>query len=287
MGRKIIGSLAFVAMLAVLVPASTALASDDDPAEDELKGVVEVLPVTADLVGDWIVGGTIVHVPAATTIDQEHGAVAVGVTIEAKGMTESDGSFTATKIEVEGDDGDDGCDDDGDEAGSGDASARATGGDDDGDDECDDDDFGELEFTGFIEALPATADLVGDWTVSGTIVHVTTSTELEQEHGPFAVGAAVNVEGQVEADGSVTAREVETEDADDVDDDSMILTGTATSVPNGDHTGTWRVSNHRVRVNAGTAIVHERRLDDGSRVRVFGTFRPNGSIKAAKVVVKK
>jgi len=264
MRLRIIGLAAIVALLAALAPAS-AFASDD-PGEDgdEFEGEIQSLPGTPDFVGDWVVSGTTVHVTSETEIDQEDGAVAVGVTVEVKGDAEADGSITADEIEVKDDDDDD-------------------EGDDEGDDE---DEFGQIEFEGFVQALPATADLVGDWTVSGLTVHVTTATEIEEEDGPIVVGSAVKVEGVLAADGSVTAKEIESEDADDVDEDSMSLTGTVTSVPGGDHTGRWRVSTHPVRVKDGTRIVHERRLERGSTVRIFGSFRANGSMRASKIVVK-
>ena len=273
MRLRIIGIAAMVALLAALAPASAF--ADDGPGddEDELEGVIESLPGTPDFVGNWVVSGTTVHVTADTEIDQEHGAVAVGVTVEVEGTTESDGSITAEEIEVKETDEDDDGDDDGDH--------------DDGDDEGDhDDEFGEIEFEGFVQALPATANLVGDWTVSGLTVHVTTDTEIEQEHGAIVVGSAVEVEGLLAADGSVTAREIESMDAEDCDEDSMSLTGTATVVPGGDHIGRWRVSAHMVRVREATRIVHERRLGSGSTVKVFGSFRANGSMRASKIVVK-
>jgi hypothetical protein len=255
MRRRIIWVLAIVAMLAAFAPATAAVADDPDEDEDELHGVIESLPGTPGFVGDWIVSGTTVHVTADTEIEQEDGQVAVGATVEVKGTTAADGSITADKIEV----------------------SEAE----------DDDEFGEIELEGFVQALPATPDLVGDWTVSGLTVHVTTATEIEQEDGTIVVGSAVEVEGLLESDGSVTARKIETEDAEDVDEDSMTLTGTATVVPRtDDHSGMWRVSTHAVRVRHTTAIVHERRLSRGSTVRVFGTFRANGSMLASRIVVK-
>jgi len=96
----------------------------------------------------------------------------------------------------------------------------------------------------------------------------------------------VKVEGLAEADGSVTAHEIEGIDEEDCDEDSVTLTGTATAVPNGDHVGRWRVSRHTVKVVAATRIVNESCLSKGSRVRVLGSIRANGSIRAAKIVVK-
>jgi hypothetical protein len=260
MKRSIIGVATAVALLLALAPAA-ALASDDDPGDDdELQGEIESLPGTPDFVGDWRVGGTTVHVSASTEIDQEHGAVVVGATVEVKGTSQPDGSITADEIEVKDDD--------------------------EGDDGDEEDEFGEIEFEGFVQALPATAGFLGDWTVSGLTVHVSADTQLELDGGTVAVGDAVKVEGTLAQDGSVTAREIQSEDAQDVDEDSTSLTGIATAVPSGDHVGRWRVSTHAVRVTGATRIVHEGRLDKGSTVRVVGAFRTNGSMRASKIVVK-
>ncbi len=255
MKRKIIGLLAIVSMLAAFAPASTALASDDETDDqDELSGVIESLPASPDLVGDWVVSGTTVHVTVDTEIDDSLATIAVGASVEIEGTAEADGTFTATEI--------------------------------DGTEDADDDDFGEMDFEGFVEVLPTSADFVGDWVVSGTTVHVTTDTEIDQEDGVVAVGAAVEVEGLAEADGSITATQIEVKDAEDIDEDSTTLTGTARAFPRGDHLGTWNVSHNDVRVLASTTIVRERLLSRGASVRVFGTMRADGTIRAAKVVVR-
>src|SRR5262249_13980929 len=51
--------------------------------------------------------------------------------------------------------------------------------------------------------------LVGDWTVSGRTVHVTAATEIERKFGMVMIGAFVEVEGALQADGSVNATEIE------------------------------------------------------------------------------
>lgn len=243
---------AVLAVVALFLPLAAAQASDGGDDEGELQGVIESLP-SSGLIGDWVVSGTTVHVTVDTEIDDEDGAVAVGASVEVQGTTESDGSITADQIDVQ--------------------------------EGADDDEFGEIEFEGFVEALPPTG-LVGDWTVSGTIVHVTSTTEIEQEDGSIAVGSPVEVEGLMEADGSVTASKVELKDAEDVDD-TISMTGVVQRfVPTASHVGRWRVSHHVVKVRRGTAIVHAARLARGSNVRVLGTFRRNGSIRASKIVVR-
>ena len=68
----------------------------------------------------------------------------------------------------------------------------------------------DFKFFGTIGSLPNTANLVGDWTVSGRTVHVTSATKLEQERQRFAVGVYVIVEVIPQADGSITATEIKT-----------------------------------------------------------------------------
>lgn len=127
---------------------------------------------------------------------------------------------------------------------------------------------------------------MGDWVVSGVTVHVTTTTKIETEHGPVAVGSAVEVEGFAEADGSITAREIETRSPDDVDDHAIVLRGTVGSFPPGDPVGTWKVSRHAVRVRPDTPIVRARLLRRGAEARVVGSVRVDGTIRAEKVVVR-
>jgi hypothetical protein len=69
----------------------------------------------------------------------------------------------------------------------------------------------EYEFRGTVESLPATSGWTGEWKVGGRVVRVDAATEVEQKEGPVAVGAYVEVEGALQADGTVTATEIEVE----------------------------------------------------------------------------
>ncbi|MCC7370641.1 MAG: hypothetical protein IT306_19630 [Chloroflexi bacterium] len=68
----------------------------------------------------------------------------------------------------------------------------------------------EHEFKGFVEAMPADG-LLGEWQVGGRIVRVTDLTEIDQKDARVALGARVEVEGRLLADGSVEASEIEGE----------------------------------------------------------------------------
>lgn len=52
--------------------------------------------------------------------------------------------------------------------------------------------YAEKEFYGTIESKPN--DNIGTWVISGQQVQVTDKTELEDDHGPLAVGTCVEVE---------------------------------------------------------------------------------------------
>jgi hypothetical protein len=152
---------------------------------DELKGQIESLP-SGGLVGDWRVAGRIVHVTATTIINQEHGAAAVGATVEVAGTVRADGSIDATRIEV-----------------------KPTSASDNPDDS---NEGRPITIKGMIESLP-TSGLQGDWTVAGRLVHIVSSTKLKTEHGAFVVGAIVKLKGLQMSDGSIVATKVSVRDS--------------------------------------------------------------------------
>ncbi len=252
--KRLLAAGALAALLAAFVP-SSAVADDGPESEAKLTGIVESLPSTPGFVGDWVVSGTTVHVTSSTEIDQEDGALAVGATVEVEGTAESDGSITADKVEVK--------------------------------EASDDDQSGRIEFQGIVESLPATPGFVGDWVVSGTTVHVTSSTEIDQNDGALAVGSAVEVKGLAESDGSITADKVEVKEASDVEDGSASLVGILQSIPSTPTlVGRWKVSGHVVRVRETTRIRHRGRLHRGASVRVLGRWMPSGTVRASTIVVR-
>src|SRR5262249_7502549 len=68
---------------------------------------------------------------------------------------------------------------------------------------------GDFEFRGTIQSLPNTAGFIGDWVVNGRTVRVSSRTEIERKSAQVAVGAFVEVEGCLQTDGSVLAKEIE------------------------------------------------------------------------------
>ena len=253
-----------IAALAVLVCSLAGLSvvsanhdgDDHGGGEFEFTGTVQSLPNTPGFIGDWMVGGKIVHVTSATRIEQEDdhegGHVAVGATVQVEGTLRADGSVDATEIEVK----------EAEEA--------------------------EVTFKGTIMSLPGTTGFIGDWMVGGKTVHVSSATRISQEDGPVVVGALVSVEGAQRADGSIDATRIEVLSNPGGDDGRNELEGVIQSLPNTTgFIGDWVVSGRTVHVTSATIIETEHgAVAVGAQVEVKGTLRGDGSIDAAKIEVK-
>jgi cytoskeletal protein CcmA (bactofilin family) len=220
---------------------------------DELKGLIEALP--AGFVGDWRISGRTVHVTAATMIDQEHGAPAVGASVEVSGMLRADGSFDAARIEVKG----------------------ASSGPDEG----------SSTFKGTIESFPSTPGFIGDWQVGGRTIHVSSSTRIETVFGPIAVGAFVEVQGARRADGSIDATKIETKSNVAGGDGRDELKGAIEALPSAGFIGDWRINGRTVHVTSATIINQEHGAAAvGAFVEVTGTRRADGSIDATRIEIQ-
>ena len=149
-----------------------------EPEDVEIVGTIDALPASG-LIGTWQVAGRSVIVTAATELDAENGAFAVGVTVEVEGALDATGNLIAAQIESK--------------PGSG-ASEPS------------------LEFFGTVNALPGGASgLIGVWNVGGKLVNVTAQTVIDVEEGPIVVGAVVDVSGWLQPDGMIDALEIETQ----------------------------------------------------------------------------
>lgn len=146
-------------------------------------GTVEAMP-SAGFIGTWTIGGRAVNVTGNTRVEMKHGMPAVGAYVEVKGFVRPDGVVEAEKIEVK-------------KGQWGRMVPTPVAGQ-------------WVKFYGQVEALPA-GSLYGLWRVGGYRVQVSQATRLEEDHGPFEVGAWVEVKGYVQPDGSVVAVKVETE----------------------------------------------------------------------------
>jgi hypothetical protein len=218
----------------------------------EFKGSIKSLPNTTGFIGDWIVDTRTVHVTSATQIDQEEGKVAVGAVVEVKGLQRTDGSVDAQEIQVQ---------------------------------EAEQED---VNFKGTIMTLPNTTGFIGDWSVGGKTIHVTSTTKIDQEEGPVMVGALVSVEGVMRPDGSIDATKIEVLSNPNGEDGRSELEGTIQSLPNTPgFIGDWKVGARTVHVTAATVIDQEHGMVAvGAQVDVKGTLQSDGSLTAAKIEVK-
>jgi hypothetical protein len=232
-------------------------AGADDDEQPEFKGTIEILPGTAGFIGDWRVGGRTIHVSASTKIETEDGPVAVGAFVEVKGALRTDGSMDATKIEVK---------------------SNVAGGD------------GRDELKGTIESLPNSPAFIGDWRVAGRVVHVSTSTIIDREHGPVAVGAFVEVKGTMRPDGSIDAAKIEVKSSSDDsgsgnEGQRVGVKGTIQSLPSTPGlVGDWIVAGRLIHVVSSTRLNAEHgAFFIGARVKVKGVQMADGSVVATKV----
>jgi hypothetical protein len=69
------------------------------------------------------------------------------------------------------------------------------------------------EFHGVVQGLPTGPSQIGDWTISGKIIHVSAATLFAKEPGDpaIATGSAVDVKGVLQADGSIVASAIDSD----------------------------------------------------------------------------
>lgn len=231
-----------------------------EASQSEFSGIISNLPNTTGFVGDWVVGGRTIHVTSSTLIHQEEGLVAIGAFVEIRGAVRSDGSIDATLIEVEHSAGNE----------------RPVP---------------SFELHGTVEQLPNTPGLIGDWTISGRIVHVTSATIIRAGTGAISVGTFVEVEGNLRTDNTIDASSIEVEHArgNATLTPFFALFGTVEMLPTTTNfVGDWVVSGRTIHVTSSTQILTAHRpLVLGSFVRIVGTLRTDGSIDARMIQVKR
>ncbi len=147
-------------------------ASDDDSfGEVSFYGTVESMPASGS-VGDWVVSGTTVHVTDATEINTENGVLGVGSSAEVQGLAESDGSVTASSIDLNSD------------------SSISDG---------------TMSLTGTLQSAPAAA---GIWRVSHHRVRVTRATTIVRHGHQLTRGSTLRIQGHLRAGGTLNATKV-------------------------------------------------------------------------------
>jgi uncharacterized protein DUF5666/uncharacterized protein DUF5648 len=226
------------------------------PGDDEgdFTGAIQSLP--SGLLGTWQIAGRTVQVVSTTTLDQENGGFAPGAIVEVEGLPDANGVIVASRIELK----------------SGGTFAAQPEPED-------------LEIIGTIGALPASG-LIGTWQVAGRSVVVTAATELDAEHGSFAVGVTVEVEGALDATGAVIAAKVESKPGSGASEPPLDFFGTVNALPSGASglIGVWNVGGKLVNVTAQTVIdADEGPIAIGAAVEVRGWQQPDGMIDAQRI----
>ena len=111
--------------------------------------------------------------------------------------------------------------------------------------------------------MPSTANLVGDWRVSGRTIHVKAETKITTEYGPARVGSIVEVEGYQLADNSIDAKNVEVESQPSAPIQTTPgycrFYGVIKVLPaTQDWIGEWTVGGIKVNVMSTTTLVQEK-----------------------------
>lgn len=225
----------------------------------DITGAIQGLP-NSGLIGDWQVLGRTVHVFSTTVIQQQQSAIVMGTCVEVKGQALPDTSINASEIDVKS---------------VGACGAVANN---------------QVEILGVIQMLPQSG-FIGDWTVAGRTVHVSSATQLkQQQQAPFATGTCTDVKGQLLADSSIVAAEIDSEPGAACGVAPMNpveLHGTVQKLPPSGVTGDWQVDSQTVHVFASTRIEQEHGpVAVGSCVEVTGQAAADGSINAVGIDVE-
>lgn len=226
-----------------------------------LRGKVETLPNSTDLTGDWKVSGRTIKVTAQTRITGQQSALKIGALVEVRGTTDPGGSVSATQINIIGD--------------------ESSG--------------GEITFVGEIQSIqPADptasgATLVGVWKVGERTVQVSATTRIDQSNGTAQVGAVAEVEGTLQSNGTIIAKEIEIRRGSGSAISYVRFFGTIETLPNGSSlVGAWVVSGRQVTVGSRTRISRERGTPaPGAYVQVEGSQRADGGVDALIIQVER
>jgi hypothetical protein len=145
-----------------------------------------------------------------------------------------------------------------------------------------------VTLVGPIGSVPAGPGLVGDWSVSGVVVHVAATATIDQGTAAAAVGALAQVKGKPRPDGSIDAAEIKVL-APAQRPKPVEVTGIVASLPPPPGlAGDWEVGPIVVHVGAAVPIdQHVGPVGIGAVVRVKGTLRTDHSVDAVAIAVKR
>jgi len=143
-----------------------------------------------------------------------------------------------------------------------------------------------IEFNGLIEALPTTG-LLGEWAVSGHVVHVSITTQIKMDDGILpAINAFVDIKGSLLPDGSVIATDIEIDDGAGVVKE-VHFRGFVDSLPTGGLAGDWIASGTHLSVSAATKIKQDvGPIAPKDFIEVRGLIEPDGTVTATEIDVE-
>lgn len=184
----------WLAVLAIMLGGAVGLLSGSttalaDDAGNKWIGYVETRlePMTA---GDWTIGGKVFSVSEQTMFDPATGSLDIGACAQVYYRSVEDGLVASKIRSIAADKCEDQADDSGDDHGK--------PGDDD-----------VMRAYGILNTLPDDGQL-GTWQIGGEFYEISQQTELDAEHGPFEVGACLQVEYWL-SENEQLAKEIETE----------------------------------------------------------------------------
>lgn len=155
----------------------------------------------------------------------------------------------------------------------------------------------ETEFTGKVESKPLLG-LLGSWKIDGRTVVIGPSAELKTGDGELVVGACVEVEGIILADGRVQAVEIKVkadgdcgpgggENGEEPEPEPVKFKGVVEFMVGGTLLGEWIVSGRTVSINASTELeVEAGPFEIGACVEVEGTLGLLGAVNASAIETK-
>jgi uncharacterized protein (TIGR03437 family) len=223
--------------------------------EVSFRGTAQTSPTGG--VGLWVVAGRRVQVSGTTPIEPRNKSLKVGDCLDVHGNFLGDGSILASRIQIIGN------------------GVCKNGLEHQAD----------MRFFGLIQTLPA-GSLTGDWRVSNQSVLVSAGTRLVSERGPFAVGACVQVRGDL-AGNVITAQQVEVEQASQCSSQTggaFVFTGSVEQAPPSGNIGNWTIGGRAVTTNAATVFdTSKGQLLLGACVTVTGTLE--AAILASRIEV--
>ena len=198
--------------------------------------------------GDTLLVDTQVVVKNAQTVIA--GTLAVGVFVEVEGFVQSDNSVLAKSIQVEHPEGED---------------------------------VGEVEFKAPIVSFPAGAPYQGTWVVGDYTLLADAQTQIDVSRAAPAAGVIAEVKATQQADGTLHADKIKTEDAGEFENEAEFK-GTVSALTGSAGAYDMQVGTQHVTTNGDTVI--EGTLSNGALVEVHGAVQPDGSVLADRIHVE-